>query len=52
MENTKEIRIFLDGDKWCAVRGDFINLQESIAGFGETPTIAFERMRLKELNNK
>ncbi len=25
---------FKDGDAWCCVRGDFINLQESPAGFG------------------
>lgn len=27
---------FRDGDQWCCVFGDFINLQESPAGFGET----------------
>ena len=26
--------LFKDGDAWCCVRGDFINLQESPAGFG------------------
>lgn len=26
--------LFTDGDKWCAVHTDFINLQESPAGFG------------------
>lgn len=25
-----------DGDRWCATFGDFINLQESPAGFGST----------------
>jgi len=25
---------FKDGDAWCCVRGDFLNLQESPAGFG------------------
>jgi hypothetical protein len=29
-------RLFLDGNMWCATRGDFENLQESPAGFGET----------------
>ncbi len=33
-------RVFLDGDAWCAVLHDFINLQESDAGFGETPEAA------------
>lgn len=27
---------FKDGSKWCAVHGDFINLQESPHGFGDT----------------
>jgi hypothetical protein len=30
-------RVFKDGDQYCAVYKDFINLQESPAGFGETP---------------
>lgn len=33
-------RVFMDGDAWCAVRPDFINLQESPAGFGVTPAAA------------
>ncbi|HEC12279.1 MAG TPA: hypothetical protein ENI80_03375 [Acidiferrobacteraceae bacterium] len=28
-------RIFLDGNKWCALYGD--NLQEGVTGFGDTP---------------
>lgn len=31
-----KVRIFMDGDQWCAVRPDFVNLQESPAGFGST----------------
>ena len=31
------VRIYMDGDKWCAVKGDFENLQESPAGFGYSP---------------
>ena len=27
---------FMDGNKWCCVFGDFVNLQESPAGFGDT----------------
>jgi hypothetical protein len=27
---------FQDGDKWCCVYGDFVDLQESFAGFGAT----------------
>ena len=30
-------RVFKDGSAWCAVYSDFINLQESPAGFGDTP---------------
>jgi len=30
------ICFYKDGDKWCAVHGDFVNLQESPAGFGDT----------------
>ncbi len=29
-------RVFMDGDQWCAVYPDFINIQESPAGFGYT----------------
>ena len=28
-------KIFIDGDKWCVLYGD--NLQDGIAGFGNTP---------------
>lgn len=27
---------FMDGGSWCCVRGNFINLQETEAGFGTT----------------
>ena len=33
-------RVFLDGNQWCAVWPDFINIQESPCGFGETPEAA------------
>lgn len=29
------LRLFRDGDQWCATYKDFVNLQESEAGFGE-----------------
>ena len=41
------VRIFMDGDMWCAVNDDFVDIQESVAGFGKTPDIA-----LAELLNK
>ena len=28
--------LFLDGNRWCATKGSFVNLQESPAGFGIT----------------
>lgn len=31
-----EFRTFVDGNTWCAVKQDFVNLQESRAGFGST----------------
>lgn len=39
-----ETRVFKDGNAWCAVKPDFINLQESPAGFGETPEMAREEL--------
>lgn len=35
--NTDKIIIEMDGNAWCAHRDDFINLQESISGWGDTP---------------
>jgi hypothetical protein len=32
-------RIFIDGDKWCALYGD--NLQEGVTGFGDSPEKAY-----------
>ena len=29
----------LDGNKWCALYGD--NLQDGVAGFGDTPALAY-----------
>lgn len=31
-------RISIDGDQWCALYGD--NLQNGVAGFGDTPDLA------------
>ncbi|ABR91896.1 Hypothetical protein mma_2223 [Janthinobacterium sp. Marseille] len=33
-------RVFKDGNMFCAVYPDFIDLQASISGFGETPELA------------
>ncbi len=34
--NQVGLKVFRDGDKWCATFADFTNLQESQAGFGDT----------------
>ena len=39
-------RVFRDGNKWCCVEDDFINLQESFAGFGDTPLEAEKALLL------
>jgi len=35
------IELKMDGDQYCATRRDFVNLQDSPAGFGETALQAF-----------
>jgi len=32
-----DTRVYMDGDKWCAVRPDFEDLQASPSGWGDTP---------------
>lgn len=39
------VQVYKDGDSWCAVNADFINIQESHIGFGDTPDEA-----VKDLN--
>lgn len=36
---------FKDGERWCCVNGEFVNLQESPAGFGETFEEALDSLR-------
>lgn len=36
MHGGPKVRAFMDGSAWCAVHPDFVNLQESPAGFGGT----------------
>lgn len=38
------VRVFMDGDKFCAVKPDFVNLQESPAGFGDTKNEAIKNL--------
>jgi hypothetical protein len=45
------MKLTMDGDHWCATRGDFIDLQASPAGFGKTALEAFAEL-CKVLNFK
>lgn len=40
----------IDGDKWCALYGD--NIQDGVAGFGDTPEKAFIDFDIQFLNAK
>ena len=44
MHGGPSVRTFKDGNAWVAVRPDFINLQESPAGFGGTPEEAIKAL--------
>ena len=37
-------KLFMDGSQWCATRKDFVNLQESPAGFGATAREALSEL--------
>ena len=37
--NVYRPRLFIDGDKWCALYGE--NLQDGVAGFGDSPELAY-----------
>lgn len=41
-----------DGDMWCCHRRDFVNLQESLAGFGKTKEEALQDLLNKETEQK
>jgi hypothetical protein len=49
-------KVFIDGDQWCVLYGE--NLQDGVAGFGETPAkavYAFDaawRTKLKQAGAK
>ena len=42
-------RIYPDGNVWCAVHEQFKNLQESPAGFGDTPDEAIQDLIIKSI---
>ena len=41
-----------DGDQWCATRENFIDLQESIAGFGDCQLSALQDLILGEWTDR
>lgn len=43
-------RLFIDGDQWCALYGD--NLQDGVAGFGDTPDKAMRNFDLNWYEQK
>lgn len=47
--NFKTITIKRDGDAWFAHRSDFINLQESIIGYGDTSQTALAKLLSNEV---
>ena len=47
-ESTPEVRFYQDGTQRCAVRPDFVNLQESPAGFGDTDAEALAALEAAE----
>lgn len=38
------MKVFKDGNKWCAVDDDFVNLKKSRAGFGDTKFLAVREL--------
>ncbi len=45
MHGGPSVRVFMDGNMWCAVNPDFTNLQESPAGFGKTKEDAIAQLK-------
>jgi hypothetical protein len=37
--NLYRPKLYIDGDKWCALYGE--NLQDGVAGFGKSPELAY-----------
>lgn len=46
--NTQTITVQMDGNTWHAARADFINLQESTSGWGDTPAQAVIDLVMRE----
>lgn len=43
-------KLSIDGDQWCALYGD--NLQEGVAGFGDTPAKAIQDFDKRWMHQK
>lgn len=43
-QETRSYNVARDGAAWCATAQDFINLQESLAGFGDSPVAALAQL--------
>ena len=41
-------KIFMDGKSWCATGDGFVNIQESLAGFGDSPLEAIGALIVEE----
>lgn len=45
---AEPVFFFEDGNQWCAVRRDFVNLQESLGGFGSSQSFALIHLEQQE----
>jgi hypothetical protein len=45
IKHMQKPRVFRDGSAWCATMPDFIDLQQSKAGFGATPQEAIDDLK-------
>lgn len=43
-------KLYIDGTKWCALYGD--NLQDGVAGFGDTPEEAMQDFNNNWINQR
>jgi len=51
VDSGNPVRFNMDGNQWCAVRLPFTNLQETPAGFGDTPMQALVDLIHQEIIN-
>ena len=49
--NRVGLKVYLDGDSWCATFADFVDLQESQAGFGDRAVDALADLAKGGLTN-